>query len=92
MTNVIFSSVDYKGRTFDRFYARKSPQNGPGWFGFGRNAEYGDTLVRLCAQPDGPPTRGYRVHHKGWRTKKEAQAIADQLNSTFETPITESTT
>ena len=82
--NVLIETVDYKGRVFDRLEARRDPSSGPGWFVFGRNEGYGDMLVKLCARPD-RPLRGH-AHYNGkvrfgWRTKRDAQAIADRMNT-----------
>ncbi len=83
MNNVEFNDVDYKGRKFDRFYAVKSAHNGPGWYVYGRNSEYGDSLIHLCARPDVKPRvqKHYNVRvRRGWHTKHEAATIAHHLN------------
>lgn len=83
MQGVTFTDVDYQGRKFDRFYASRSDL-GPGWFVYGRNPGYGDRLISLCAWPDRPPRRHLhwngKVRH-GWRLRRDAQAIADRLNT-----------
>lgn len=82
--NVIVKTVDYRGRTFDGFYACKSATDGPGFYVFGGNAEYNGRLRMLCARPDVKPRR-YKYYNgkvqRGWNTKREAQAIADNMNA-----------
>lgn len=81
-----YSLVDYKGRSYADFYVRRAPASGPGWYVFGRNPEYGNTLIRLCARPAVKPRahRHYNVSvRRGWRTRREAQAAADLLNLQF---------
>jgi hypothetical protein len=76
-------TVDYRGRVFDRFYPARSPSDGPGWYVYGRNPEYGDNLVMLCARPDVKHRRHphYNVQiRRGFHTRREAQQVADQLN------------
>lgn len=80
----MFCNVDSQGRVYDRFYPRRSIENGPGWFVFGRNPGYGDTLIRLCAQPDVKPRRTKYYNGKvqrGYVTRREAQQVADKLNA-----------
>lgn len=77
------SPIDYAGRMFNRFWAQRD-QMGPGWFIMGRNAEYGDKLIKTCAHPAKPRRKNplYNVSvYSGWTTKREAQAVADYLNS-----------
>lgn len=80
---VLIELVDYKGRTYNRFHVRRDEGKAPGWFVWGRNPEYGDNLIHLCARPDvklrAHPHYNYKVR-RGWPTKKEAQAIADRMN------------
>lgn len=80
---VAIETTDYKGRRFDRFEVRRD-NIAPGWFVFGRNPEYGDTLIKMVAWIDEPKKR-YRGRNcktvRGWRTKREAQSIADKMNN-----------
>lgn len=81
--DTIHYNVDYAGRVFDRFYPRKDSSTGPGWYVFGRNPDYG-TLIKLCARPNVKPR--WQANYsgpvrEGWHTKREAEAIAKQLNS-----------
>jgi hypothetical protein len=90
--NAITETTNWKRCKFSDFYPVKSPQDGPGWFVFGRNAtEYGVTpdgkgaYVKLCAWQDRPKRKypGYNVRTvAGWPTKREAQAVADSMNQT----------
>lgn len=77
--------IDYRGRVYDRFHARRSPDTGPGWYVYGRNVDYGDTLVMLCAWPDVPERKHKHYNGKvlrGWNTKREAEAVASRMNAT----------
>ena len=81
--NVVVTTVDYAGRSYDRFCVRRSPQDGPGWYVFGRNPEYNDSLVHLCARPNLPIRRHPHYSCKvarGWHLRSEAQAVADLMN------------
>jgi hypothetical protein len=84
MDKVLIQTADYKGRTYSDFHVRKNPGQAPGWFVFGRNEGYGGRLISLCARPDVPlrkhPHYNCRVQ-RGWLTKREAQAVADQMNN-----------
>lgn len=83
MRGVDIKLTGFRGGHFSRFYAARSKHNGPGWYVYGRNPAYGDRYVMLCARPDIAPQRhrGYNVKVRaGWRTKAEAQAIADRMN------------
>lgn len=73
---------DYKGRMFTDFYPSKDC-TGPGWFLLGKNPEYDGRLRKVCAWLDVKP-RHYKLWNglvrRGFHSKKEAQAVADQLN------------
>ena len=74
---MVFSAVDYRGRVFADFHARKDPSFGPGWFIFGRNAEYDGRLVRNCGRPDVKPRKHPHYNgrvYRGWATKRACQA------------------
>lgn len=78
-------TVDYKGRVYDRFHVRRN-DIGPGWAVFGRNPEYGDTLVSLVSLPGPTDTKLRRIGlwnsgRSGFRLKRTAQAVADRMNS-----------
>jgi hypothetical protein len=88
-----FQPVNYAGFEFSDFYAARDYRTRDGWYVFGRNSEkYGrrpdgkGSYVMLVARPG---IVGYRPKGcepfptavKGWRTKREAQAIADMLNA-----------
>lgn len=87
----ILETVNYSGHAFSAFYVRRDPGHGPGWYVFGRNAEkYGrkddgsGAYVMRCAWPDRKPRRHPHYNglvQAGWRLKREAQAVADALNS-----------
>lgn len=75
--------TDYKGRSYSRFYPAKDAKTGPGWYVFGRNPEYGDTLIMLCGRPAVAPRHHPHYNGKirrGWPTKALAQYWADVLN------------
>lgn len=82
--NIIITVRDYRGRSYADFHARRDHGSAPGWFVFGRNHEwYGGHLVTVCARPDNKPRHRPNWNGKlaaGWRTKREAQAVADMLN------------
>lgn len=89
------STTNHEGYAFSDFHARKDPHYGPGWYVFGRNAEkYGrnadgkGSYVMLCARPDTPLRRSKGFNRPvppGWRTKREAQAVAAAMNAEQET-------
>ena len=82
MTGVIIKTVNYRGQLFDRFYPQQ--ERGLGWFVHGRNPSYNDRYVMLCARPDVPARRRPNrndIRSRGWRTKREAQAVADMMNA-----------
>ena len=74
---------DFKGRIYTNFYAAEVLGMAPGWFVLGCYEDYGGRLRKVCARPDVRP-RKYKWWNgpvrRGWLTKKEAQAVADQLN------------
>lgn len=86
-----FNNVNHEGYVFTDFEARQSKCDGPGWFVFGSNIEkYGihrasgkGYYIKLCARPDvkarAHPHYNGKVR-RGWRTKREAQEVADWLN------------
>ena len=81
----IDAGPDYKGRTYDRFFAgRDTPR--PGWFviGWGRDKVHREIAVsKVCAWPDAPPAKYWRRNGEmrlGWRTKAEAAHYAQMLN------------
>lgn len=93
LENVLIQTINYRGHEFRNFFVAQSPAQGPGWYVFGRNSEKYGTLpngdgayVMLCARPDVPP-RSHRHYNgqvrRGWHTKREAQAAADQLNREY---------
>lgn len=74
---------DYKGRMFAEFYVSRSAQDGPGWYVFGRNPEYGGHLVMLCGRPAVAPRKHPKYNgpvRRGWSTRAKAQYWADQMN------------
>jgi len=80
---VIVMTRDYRGRTFSDFYVGRETI-GKGWYVYGRNSEYGGTLVALVAYPDAPPRKLPKISrlvHVGFSSKAEAQAVADTLNN-----------
>lgn len=83
-----YSIIDYRHRAYDRFYPRRSPSSGPGWCVFGRNRQYGDSLIRLCARPRVVPRAHphYNVMvRRGWPTQRAAHAVAQWLNARYPT-------
>lgn len=86
---VAYNLTGYDGSNFRDGFEPRQDHSGPGWFVFARNAEKYGTLpdgrgayVALVAWPDKPrracPNYNGRVR-RGWRTKREAQAVADRL-------------
>jgi hypothetical protein len=77
-------TIDYIGRRYSNFYVDKSPQDGPGWYVFGRYADaYGGKLIKLCGRPDIAPRAHphYNVRvRRGWSTRARAQHWADAMN------------
>jgi len=86
LQGVDFHSVDYAGRDYREFFPARAPATGPGWYVFGLNRDHyaPGGIVHLCARPDvaarAHPHYNIRVR-RGWQTRREAQAIADHLNS-----------
>ena len=78
------NNVDHKGRVFSRFYAAPN-MFGKGFVVDGKNVPdigdscYDNNVVMTCATPQ-KRIPGKPATYKGWRTKKEAQAVADFLN------------
>ena len=81
--------INWRGDRFSDFYPEKN-RLGSGWAVFGRNSErYGvdaqgrGCYVMECARPDKPrrkmPNWNGEVY-VGFRTKREAQEVADRLN------------
>lgn len=85
---MLWEPVDYKGRAFGDFHVRQSSSDGPGWFIFGRNDQYGGQLVKLVGRPDVPlrKHRSYNVKTRaGWRTKRDAEAaLAEHLGGSVQ--------
>lgn len=84
MEGVIFNATDHCGRTFKDFFPTRAEPHGPGWFVYGRNPDYYGGLVYLCGRPDVKPRQCAHYNGKvrrGWRTKREAAAVAARLNS-----------
>lgn len=84
MKTLIDKGPGYKGRFFGPpYFVAEHFGIDPGWFVFGRNPEYGGRLVQVVARPD-VPERAYLYwngkRRRGWWLKREAQAVADQLN------------
>ena len=85
-----YNNVNEGGYIFTDFYVCKDHGLSPGWFIFGRNkVKYGihddgkGAYVMLCARPSVKPRKHPHYNGKvkrGWHTKKEAQAICDELN------------
>ena len=83
-------TVNYSGHTFADFYVSRTHSD-PGWFVFGRNSEkYGTrsdckgAYTMLCARPIVKPRRNSHYNgtvRMGWKTRAEAQAVADKLNA-----------
>jgi hypothetical protein len=83
--------TNYSGHEFRDFFPERDGARGPGWYVFGRNAEkYGTradgkgAYTMLCARPEVKARKHphYNISvRRGWRTKAEAQQVADQLNA-----------
>ena len=81
--DILLSTANYRGQMYDRFHARKSPSDGPGWFIFGRNPSYNDYYVMLCARPNRPLRKVPLYNGQarcGFRTMRDAVAVAAELN------------
>lgn len=77
MEKFLFVTTDGRGRQFDQFYVAKSDADGPGYYIFGRNPEYGGRLIMLCGRPDVAPRKHPHYNCKvrrGWKTRREAIA------------------
>lgn len=90
MEGIIFQPVNYSGHAFtEGLHARRDPGTGPGFYVFGRNAEkYGrkpdgsGAYVAMVARPAVKPRRHPHYNcavRRGWRTKREAEAVARRL-------------
>lgn len=81
---LIDKGPDYCGRMYGPpFFVARDPGVNLGWFVFGRSPDYGWRTVKVVARPDVKPRvykhwNGHRA--RGWWLKREAQAVADQLN------------
>lgn len=78
----ILAPVDYKGRRYADFFVARDPGRGPGWFVFGVNNDAGRIICNVAR-----PNRERRAHPRyngrvlhGWRLKRDAQGVADELN------------
>jgi hypothetical protein len=83
---VEFNPVDYKGRVFREFFPLQCPERGPGWYVYGRcHGQYGPQgIIHLSARPAVKARKHLHYNvmvRRGWHTKREAQAIADKLNT-----------
>jgi hypothetical protein len=86
-------TLNYHGFTFADFYASRDDHMAPGWFVFGRDStKYGKmpdgrgAYIMLCARPAVKPrhSRNYNGQvRRGWATKREADAVAAELNRAF---------
>jgi hypothetical protein len=106
MEDFTFDPVNYSGHVFSGYFVRRDPASGPGFYVYGRNSEkYGTrpdglgAYVKLCARPAVRPRRHPHYNaavQRGWKRKRDAQAVADFLNRrplfnvTFETVTPES--
>ncbi len=89
-TRIVLQDSDYRGRVYRGFTARRGHNDGPGWHVYGAclpdvgEHTYGGGVIMHCAWPDKPARYwpGWNVRRNaGWRTKREAQAVADRLNA-----------
>lgn len=90
MHGVLIETRNYSGHVFSDFFVDRAAGLAPGWFVYGRNSEkYGTrpdgrgAYVSLCARPDVKPRRLKHWNgpvQRGWRTKAEAQMVADHMN------------
>ena len=84
LNGVEVKTTDHLGRVFSDFFVAKASDKGPGWYVYGRNAGYGGKLITLVARPDVAARKHPHYNgpvRRGWRTKAEAQAIANKLNA-----------
>lgn len=92
---VKIETVGYEGSVFTDYTVERYPSHGPGWYVKGHNKDkYGfnattglGNYVKVCAYPDKPKTKAKFYSclvHKGFRTRKEAQAVADEMNRQVE--------
>lgn len=85
MNIIVDKGPDYRGRLFEGpYYVDKWHGVAPGYFVFGRHPDYGGQLRKVVAYPDLKP-RKYKYWtipvSRGWLTKKEAQQVADRMNT-----------
>lgn len=73
---IIFEPVDSRGRKFHNFHVRKDAAR-KGWFIFGRNEQYGGTLVKMVAWPQ-RKLKQYQFP-KGFDTKNLAEMACNEL-------------
>lgn len=74
---------DYRGRIYGQFEARQT-YIGTGWEVIGRALNVSASVVAHAARPNRPYRHTPRFNgavRMGWRTKREAQRVADYLNS-----------
>lgn len=84
LPGIVLNTRDYRGRDFADFYAARSPATGPGFYVYGRNGYHYGGVIMLCARPD-VPARGHCHYNgrvrRGWRTLREARAVASALRA-----------
>jgi hypothetical protein len=79
---VLFTATGFRGGHFTGHWAGPNT-SGPGWTVWGRNPAYGGSYVMETAHP--AKNRRHHPHWNilttpGWRTRREAQAVAAELN------------
>lgn len=77
------TTTGFRGGHFTRFYVATYHGVAPGWFVFGKNPAYGGRYTMVVARPDvkarkRPNWNG--LVRAGWRTMREARAVAALLN------------
>ena len=93
--DAVIEVMDYKGRQYREFEAKRDPGRGPGWYVFGRCIRgvgtdcYGGGVVMNCARP---ATKARRHPHyngqvtRGWWRKRDAEVVARAMSAELPHP------
>ena len=77
------TTTNFRGGHHTRFYAAMDHSHGPGWFIYGRNPAYDGKYSMVVARPDVKARKRPNwnvLTRAGWRTLREARAVAALLN------------
>jgi|SRR5882672_9137525 len=87
---VEIETIDYAGRTYAGFHARRDPATGPGWYVFGRADGVSANVVKLCARPVAKPRAHPHYNVKvrsGFKAKWIAAKVAAVMTANLRSPV-----